>query len=144
MEAADVLKDDGFGDLTFDKAKELFMVIFGKQWVEENLAAITNEPADKIFAGALNQHLASWIKQIQVLQPKFDDLAYQWSPAAMSDFNEGFTEGFNSFLDVAGQLAGESGRSGIYGFLLLVWPEIKAMLESGPRKTLSDLHEWMK
>ena len=58
--------------------------------------------------------------------------------------HEGFAEGFNSFIDEVSQLAGESPRTGIYGFLLLVWPEIKAMLESNPRKTLTDLHEWLQ
>jgi hypothetical protein len=144
LESADDMKLEGFGDSTPDKTKELVTVIFGRQWVEENLAMITKEPVEKILAGMLNQYLASWITGLQAIQPKFDALAYQWSPAAMSAFNEGFTEGLKCFMDVDGHLAGESSRSGIYVFLLLAWPEIKAMLESDPKKTLSDLHEWMK
>lgn len=144
LESADDMKLEGFGDSTPDKIKEFYTLILGRQWVEENLAMLTKEPVEKILSGMLNQHLASWITDLQAMQPKFDALACQWSPAAMLAFNEGLTEGLNCFMDVDGQLVGESNRSGIYGFLLLVWPEIKAMLESDPKKTLSDLHEWMK
>jgi hypothetical protein len=63
----------------------------------------------------------------------------------MIEFSEGFSEGLNGFLDVQGEMVGGSPRSGIYDFLLVAWPEIKAMLESAPEKrTLTDLHEWMK
>lgn len=34
-------------------------------------------------------------------------------------------------------------RANIYNFLLLAWPEVKDMLEAKPRKTLTDLYEWM-
>jgi hypothetical protein len=47
------------------------------------------------------------------------------------------------FLDENGQMVGESVRANIYGFLLPAWPEIKEMLESTPKKTVTDLHKWM-
>lgn len=144
LEAADELEKDGFGDLSPEKTQELYRVIFGQQWVEANLAVITNETMDKTFVRVLHQHLSKWVGTIQEVQPKMDEAACQWSPAAMVAFSEGFTAGLTSFLDVDGQLAGETGRSGIYTFLLLAWPEIKAMLEAEPRRTLTDLHEWMK
>lgn len=62
----------------------------------------------------------------------------------MAELNKGMAEGMTSFVDVNGEFAHESNRSGIYILLLLAWPEIKAMLESSPKKTLSDLHEWMQ
>jgi hypothetical protein len=77
------------------------------------------------------------------MQPKLDAAAYYWSPAAMTEYNEGYAEGWTAFLDENGQLTGETSRSETYAFLLLAWPEIKAMLEANPRKTLSDLHEWL-
>ena len=144
LESADHLKQDGFGDLTPEKTEELFLVIFGKQWVAANLERLKLEPAEKVFAEMLNQYLASWLAQMQAMQPQIDALAYQWSPAAMAEFNQGFADGFNAFMDVAGQLVGESNRSGIYGFLLFAWPEIKAMLEAEPKITLTDFHEWLK
>lgn len=62
----------------------------------------------------------------------------------MIELNEGVAEGMTSFMDENRQFTGESGRAGIYFFLLLAWPEIKVMLEAEPRKTLTDLHEWME
>ena len=54
------------------------------------------------------------------------------------------TEGLKSLLDESGQPKGASNRSGIYSFLLLAWPEIKVMLEANPKRTLTDLHEWLQ
>ena len=144
LESADEFKRDNAGESTPEKTEELFAVIFGRQWVAENLALIRNEPADQIFSKMLQQQLASLVAPLQSIQTNFDVLAYQWSPAAMSDFNEGFAEGLTCFIDVDGQFAGESSRTGIYGFLLLMWPEIKVLLASNPKKTLSDLHEWLR
>jgi hypothetical protein len=143
-ESADESKEDFFGDLTPEKTEELFLVIFGKQWVTANLEMIKREPAGKVFSAMLNQYLATWLAQIPTMKSQLNDLAYQWSAAAMDEFNQGFADGFNAFMDMSGQLVGESGRAGTYGFLLFAWPEIRAMLESDPRKTMSDLHEWLR
>jgi len=144
LESADEFKRDNVGESSPEKTEELFAIIFGRQWVSENLALIRNEPEEQIFSRMLNQHLASLVAPLQSVQTNFDVLAYQWSPVAMADFNEGFTEGLTCFIDVEGQFAGESSRTGIYGFLLLMWPEIKVLLASHPKKTLSDLHEWLQ
>lgn len=144
MEAAEHVENDGFNDYTPDEINDLFTVICGRSWVAANQEKIKAEPPDKIFSEMLNQHIATWVAKLNEMESKFDHLAGQSSPDAMVQFSEGFSEGLTSFLGVDGQLAGETTRSGIYGFLLLVWPEIKAMLESDPKKTLSDLHEWMK
>ena len=32
----------------------------------------------------------------------------------------------------------------MYNFLLMAWPEIKAMMGAKPRKTLTHLYDWMK
>jgi len=144
VEAAEHIESDGFQEVAPERALELFAAICGRPWVAANLERIQTELPDKIFSEMLNQHLATWTASLVELAPKFAGLAGECSPEAMVQFSAGFTEGLQSFLNVDGLLAGESGRSGIYGFLLLMWPEIKAMLESDPKKTLSDLHEWMK
>lgn len=144
LESADEFNRGDTEESTPDKDRELFTIIFGRPWLEQNSALMTTQPVEQIFAKMLNQYLATWLKDLQTLMSKFDDLAYQCSPAAMSEFNEGFIEGLNSFIDVDGQFTGESPRTGIYGFLLLLWPEMNAMLESNPKKTLTDLHEWLQ
>ena len=144
LEAAQELASDGFAEMTPAEIDELLVVIFGRSWVAANLERIKAEPPDELLVEKLNQQLATWMATVAEQGRKLSDLAEEFSPEAMVQFSEGFAEGLTSFLDVDSQLAGESNRSGLYGFLLLVWPEIKAMLESNPKKTLSDLHEWMK
>ena len=144
LEAAQELASDGFSEMTPAEIDELLVVIFGRSWVAANLERIKAEPPDELLVEKLNQQLATWMATVAEQGRKLSDLAEEFSPEAMVQFSEGFAEGLTSFLDVDSQLAGESNRSGLYGFLLVVWPEIKAMLESNPKKTLSDLHEWMK
>ena len=144
LEAKDELDNEGFAKLTPEKVMRLFTLVCGNKWVAENQSKLEAEVTETILTELLNQHIASWITKIPAMLPKWNSLAYQWSAAAVAEFHAGVAEGTNCFLDVKGKLAGESGRSGIYVFLLLVWPEIRAMLESRPRKTLTDLHKWMQ
>lgn len=144
MEAEAVAKSDGFGDESPDTAKELFTVIFGRGWVGQNEARILATPVDKLFAELLNEFIAEWVKDLLRVKPQLDALAYQWSPEAMIEFNEGYAEGMTAFLDKESQFREESERMGTYIVLLLVWPEIQRMQESRPRKTLTDLHEWLE
>ena len=127
-----------------DKVKELFTLVLGRQWVAENQMRIATEMVDALALEILNSHLAPWLVTVQGLEPQFKELSYQWGSEAMDEFNKGNAEEFTGFLDVNGHLTGESVRAGIYGFLLLVWPEIQEMIEANPRKTLTDLHEWMQ
>jgi hypothetical protein len=144
LEAENGVDGEGFDHYTPDKRKQLFTVIFGRQWVEENAARIATEKPDKILAEMLNQFIAPWTGQLKEKQTEFDLLAYQWSPSALIEFNEGFAQGLTSFLDENTLLTGETNRSETYSFLLLAWPEIKVMLEANPQKTVRHLHEWMQ
>lgn len=143
MEAENGVDGDGFNDCSPGKVKELFVVIFGQQWVEDNAARIASENPDKILAETLNHFIAPWLEEAMAKGAMFSSLACQWSPMAMQEFHEGFAEGLNAFIDEHTQLVGETDRSGTYAFLALAWPEIKAMQESQPkRKTVTDLHQW--
>jgi hypothetical protein len=144
LEAEKSLGQEGFGDLPPAQTKELFIVIFGKKWLEENGAEIATQTPEIFFTGLLNQYIGTHVEKIEGSQANLALTAYQWSPTAMAEFTAGIAEGMNGFMDGDGQFVGESLRAGIYGFLLLAWPEIKAMIESNPKKTLSDLHEWLK
>ena len=144
MEAEDGVDGEGFDDYSPEKVKELFVVIFGKRWVEENAGKIASKNPDQILADALKQFIDPWLEDVLAKGAMFTSIACQWSPTAMQEFHEGFAEGLNVFIDENGRMAGETDRSGTYAFLALAWPEIKAMMESGPkRKTLTDLHQWM-
>lgn len=142
MEAAEELEKDGFSGSSPEEIVSLFTMIFGRDWVLTNRTRIEKENPDKIFVEYLQEHTTSALSRIPSMVP-IETVAYEWSPEASADFHAGYAEGMSIFVDFNRQLAGESGRSGIYTLLLLAWPEIKSMLEASPRKTLSDLHEWM-
>ena len=143
LEAEKGVDGEGLDHLPAEKAKELFTVIFGRPWVEQNSSRIASDNPDKILADALNQYIMPFLQEMTSKQAMMSSIACQWSPAAMTEFHAGFVEGLEGFLDENSQLVGETNRSGMYAFLALAWPEIKTMLESNPRKTLSDLHAWM-
>ena len=143
IEAKDYIDDDGFDELPPDKARDFYMIVFGRRWVEENESKIRAESPGKLVSDMFNQYLASWMAIIKEKKPYFESLSEQWSPEAMIQFQEGIAEGMGNFMDGQRNFVGESGRAGIYAFLLLAWPEISAMQESHPRKTITHLHEWM-
>jgi len=144
LEAKSDVEHEIFYGLTPDEVSQFFTMIFGRQWVETNRARIVAEAPGKIMADMLNQYIASRVATLREMEPKWNALAFQWGPEAMEQFHAGMAEGMASFLDETGHFVGESGRAGIYSFLLLVWNEIKAMQESIPGKTLTDLHKWMQ
>jgi len=144
LEAEDEANQDGLADDAPEKVKLLFTVVFGKSWVEQNEARILATPPEKLLSDLLNEFIATWVTQLQETQPRMTALAYQWSAEAMIQYNQGFAAGMTGFLDEHGELVGESERSGIYVFLLLIWPEIQAMQAAQPRKTIPDLHAWLQ
>jgi hypothetical protein len=143
MEAADGLDGEGFDQFSPEEVKQAFVIVFGQQWVEDNAARIASESPDKILSVMLKQFIAPWIEKMAPAAAMCSVFACQWSPAAFMEFHEGLSAGLGGFLDANSQLIGETSRSGTYVFLLLAWPEIKAMMEDRPKKTLSDLHAWM-
>ena len=143
-EAAAILQLDGFDGLPAEKNCEVWTAIHGPEWVEHNDETIKLESTNALMVEGLQVHVSPAIEQLGIAAQKFSAWAYEWSPTALAELNAGIAEGLTSFLDKDSQLAGESSRSGIYAFLLLAWPEIKAMLESSPKKTLSDLHDWLQ
>jgi hypothetical protein len=144
LEAEKGLERDGLGELSPAENKEIFMIVFGEKWLEENEAKIATQNPVVFFTGLLQQFVEAHIAKISGGQTNLSLAAYQWSPAAVAEFLDGMAEGMNGFMDGDGRLSGESGRAGIYSFLLIAWPEIKDMIESNPRTTLRDLHEWLK
>ncbi len=144
LEAGPDLERDGLGQSTPERDKELFKVIAGQQWLDENQSQVAGKSFSTVAVEKLNRQIEPQFPTIMKAELMFQKLAYEWGPLAMQEFDEGMAEGLTALLGENGELASESGRSGIYFFLLVVWPEIKAMLESEPKKTLTDLHEWMQ
>jgi hypothetical protein len=143
MEAENVLKREGVWGLVPKNGASGMALVFdpsrlkkmaqggGIQDVGRGLQQILKENAEP--------HIGNMRGRIETLA----QLAYQWGPEALAKLNKGVAIGLKEFLDEEGRPVCESVRENVYEFLLLAWPEIKGMLESNPRKTVTDLHAWM-
>jgi hypothetical protein len=65
-------------------------------------------------------------------QQYWADIAYQFGPQAISEFNRGVADGVIRLIDETGELVGASTRFSNYGFLLILWPEMKGLLAKEP------------
>jgi hypothetical protein len=144
LEAEKGIDGDNLADSTPEQVNRIFTMIFGQAWVRQNQDRISATPPDKLLSELLNEFLVPWTAKLKELQPKLNSLAYQWSSEAMIQYQKEFAGGLTEFIDENGQLTGETERSGIYFFLLLLWPEIMAMQVEFPRNTLTNLHEWLQ
>jgi len=142
-EAENTLKREGVWGLVPGKGGPDMALVFD----ESRLAKMAKDGGIQDVGRGLEQILkdntAAHIEKVPGMIEYFGRLAYLWGSDALADLNEGVAAGLKGFLDEEGQPASESVRSNIYEFLLLAWPEIKEILESTPRKTVTDLHKWM-
>jgi len=143
MEMQEQMDEDFFSDGAKEEKGELFELYFGKRWLQTKQAEMGGGNDEASFESHLMTRFNALFENIAKAFAASNHNAYQWGPQAMIELNQGMGEGLSGFLDEDGQLAGQSNRLNIYWFLLLVWPEIKEMQASQPRKTITDLHEWM-
>jgi hypothetical protein len=141
MEAEPSLTCDGMiGRAANDE--ELSLIIDGAK-LPKDLDGSCIRDVGTILEKTLKDNSASHLDKLAGGLERFGRLAYLWGSDALADFNRGLAAGLNGFMDEDGQLTGETPRANLYWFLLLAWPEIKPMLESEPKKTMTDLHDWM-
>jgi hypothetical protein len=112
LESAEEINCDEAGESTPQQTEDMLRIICGAQWVAQNQVLIQNEPFERVIQKMLLEQVASALAPLQNLKVDFNGLAFQWSPAAMTELHEGFAEGFNSFIDEDSQLVGESLRTG--------------------------------
>ena len=141
MEIGGFIEESGLSQLSPEEQKEVKQMLFGEHFLQPIKKFIKSQTVG-VKTRKIRQLLATLLGATSPLQD-MAQWAYLWSPEAMMEFNAGMADGINGLFDEKGQLAGESPRANIYNFLLLAWPEIKEMQESYPRKTLTDLHNWM-
>jgi hypothetical protein len=144
LEAEQTLESDGLLNLPSKKQKEVGEILLGKEQLQALKKLEKSDVVRASFKKISEKDIEELRKTLASVSPMWVQLAYQWSPGAMAEFSAGIAEGQRSFLDKDGQLVGESNRANIYNFLLMAWPEIKEMLETNPKKTMSDLHLWMQ
>ena len=138
-ESAGELKRDGLFAANPEKQRKAIELLLGKT---------RKKPARGATVGAklqamLEAKTGTDIQKLEIGLKCFGQIAYEWGSEAMADFYKGIAQGSAGFIDENSQLVGETNRSLTYHFLLVAWPEIKEMQAAKPRKTITDLHNWL-
>jgi hypothetical protein len=138
-----------FGELEWDKivtreigpdaeTTALVKMIGATPWLGKQ------EPASaKDLAGDPENHFVKGAEELWAAATGCQQAAYQRGAGAMAQLSGGIQKGMQGFLDESGQLVAEHARDNIYWFLLIVWPEIHEMQQSGD-KTRKDFSEWIQ
>jgi hypothetical protein len=143
MEAQNVLKREEVWGLVPKGGASDLALVFDQARLEKMAKDGGIQDIGRGLEQILKDDTLTHIEKLTGQAEYYGRLAYLWGPAALADFNKGLAAGLNGFLDEDGKPVGEPVRANIYWFLLIASPEIKAILESNPRKTVTDLHEWM-
>ena len=141
MESEPLLKREGLLGQPMDREK--LALVCDESMLPIDQAGSPILDVGELLARTLRQDTGPHLEKLSGGVEYFDRLAYLWGSDAQADFNRGKASGLTELLDGEGQFVGESTRANLYWFLLLAWPEIKPMLEAEPKKTVTDLHEWM-
>jgi len=143
MEAGNQLKREGVWGLAPKNGGPDLALVFDQSRLEKMAKAGGIQDVGRGLEQILKNDTATHIERVPGMIEYFGKLAYLWGSDALADLNAGVAVGLKEFLDEEGQPVGESVRANIYQFLMMASPEIKEMLESNPRKTVTDLHQWM-
>jgi hypothetical protein len=140
LEITDKAKQDGLWELKPSKEKDVVKML-GSQWLGKKGVALADLTAGGLPAALIKTFTAN--APDQNLQQIWGKIAFQWSPEAMAEFNRGIANGIEGFLNENGELAGESTATNNYGFFLLLWPEIKEILERNPLPNRPEVFQWI-
>jgi hypothetical protein len=140
LEIEKQVKHDGLWELEPDKEKDV-VAMLGSQWLEKKGVSLADLPSGDLSATLVKTFMGN--APDRNLQQIWSQVAFQWGPDAMSEFNRGIADGIEGFMDENGELAGETTRSNNYGFFLLLWPEIKEMLERDPLPNRTEVFQWV-
>ena len=141
LEIEDQIKEDGMWELESSREKDVVAII-GSQWLEQKGVPLANLPAGNLVPTLI--HAFTTTAPDEDFQQIWSQVAFQWGPEAMSEFSLGIADGLKGFMDETGQLVGETTRSENYFFFLILWPEIKAMLEESPLPTRPEVFERLR
>jgi hypothetical protein len=144
MEAQDTLKREGVWGLVPKNGTADLALVFDRSRLEKMAKDGGIQDMGRGLEQILKENTAAHLEKIPAMIEDMLKQAYAWSPKALADLIKGMEIGLNRFLNDEGNLVEEPLRENIYEFLLLAWPEIKGLLEAKPRKTITDLHQWMQ
>jgi len=144
LEMAEQAGQEMGSDMSVERQLEFLELFFGEHWPQAKRAELEAQGASQSPADILAGRISGLLENSTNGLSATNQHAYRWGAEAMVEFNQGMGEGMSGFMDADGEFVGGSNRANIYLFLLTVWPEIKEMQESEPRKTITDLHAWME
>jgi hypothetical protein len=140
LEVEDKVKEDGLWELNHSREKDMVSII-GSEWLERKGVSLANLPPGDLSATLVN--IFKGIAPEHNFYEMWSKIAFQFGPEAMAEFNRGVAAGIEGFLDVQGELAGESTATNNYFFFLILWPEIKEMLERDPLPNRPEVFRWI-
>jgi hypothetical protein len=132
-------KNEGLWELEPSQEHDA-VTMLGSQWLEKSGVSVANLPTGDVAATLIQMFAAT--APDQNIQQIWGQVARQWGPEAMAEFNRGIADGIKEFMDENGNLA-ESTRTNNYAFFLILWPEIKGMLERNPLPNRTEVFEWL-
>jgi hypothetical protein len=156
-EAEHKLKEDGLLDLPPEKNQEIYEQMIGDGWLEKKMAELIEkvpglkekvaeleamEPGKQLDE-LLEKSLKDLEDKMGKVVPKWQKMAGEWSPEAVTQFHAGAAKGSAVFLDKDGELRGETKLADTYSTLLIAWPEIEDMIKASPPKRMNDLWDWL-
>ena len=144
LEIENQVKQDGMWELEPGKEKDV-VAMLGSEWLEQKGVPVGELPAGDLSSAIVKTFAASVQGSIPDgdLQQKWNQVAFQFGPDAMSEFNRGISDGIKEFLDENAELAGETTTTNNYFMFLLLWPEIKALRERKPMPYRPEVFEWI-
>jgi hypothetical protein len=116
---------------------EFVEMICSTRWLREQEAALG------ILPGDTENHFIKSAEGLRAAATGCQQAAYQCGAGPMAQLIGGIQKGMEGFLDESGQFVAEHARDNIYWFLLIVWPEIQEMQQSGT-KTRKDFADWIE
>jgi hypothetical protein len=138
-----------FGELEWDKimaqevaldseTKVFIEMIRAMDWMrEQDSLLVDNTPCEG------ENHFVKGAEELWAAAMAWQQTAFQCGAGAMAQLNGAIQQGIEGFLDEGGQFVTEHARDNIYWFLLIVWPEIQEMQQSGD-KTRKDFADWIQ
>jgi hypothetical protein len=144
LEIENQVKQDGMWELEPGKEKDV-VAMLGSQWLEKKGVPVGDLPAGELSAAIVKTFSASVSAKVPDgdLEQIWKLVAYHFGLEAMSEFRLGVGDGMKEFLDENADLVGETTTSNNYFIFLLLWPEIKGMLERNPLPNRPEVFEWI-
>ena len=144
-EAPEKLKQDGLMDLTPEQDKKLEQVA-GLPVLFAAASAFFQKPitdGDALMEAGADRTQ----KKVEEMTAQFLQMGRHLLNRPIEEqceFLNGIAKGFRSFLNPAGEFAGDKRRVEVYLALLRYWPEIAEMQQAEPPKTRKDLLDWLE